>query len=71
MTITIFNTPEAFQSYTLRRLIRRQRFSFEEGVRNGFVWKRVIFQDGEERAVPPVSRVWSFKPQHQSVKATK
>lgn len=53
-----------YVSYTLRRLIRWGCFSFEKCIRNGFVWKCVVFQDGEERTVPTVPGVWSFKSQH-------
>lgn len=53
-----------FGFYILCRLIRWRCFSFVKCIRNGFVWKSVIFQDGEERTVPPVSGIWSFKSQH-------
>lgn len=66
-----FRLQKNLKSYALCGLIRWRRFSFEKCIRNVFVWKRVIFQDGEEGAVPPVSGVWSLKSQHQSIKAIK
>ncbi len=57
-------------SYTLCGLVGWGGFSFEKCVRNGFIWRRVVFQDGEERTVPSVSGVWSFKSEHQCIKST-
>ncbi len=69
--ICLSKTAGAYIPYTLSRLVRGGCFSFEKCIRNVFIWQRVVFQDGEERTVPSVSGVWSFKSQHQCIKATK
>lgn len=55
---------QQYVSYTLCGLIGWGCFSFEKCIRDGFTRKCVVFQDGEERTVPSVSGVWSFKSQH-------
>ena len=58
-------------THTQGGLVLRGSFPLEDGVGDAVEGERVLLLDGEQRAVPSVPGVGSFKPQHQSIQATK